>query len=709
MSQANYSAANIEVLEGVEAIRRNPGMYIGSTGSHGLVHLIYEAFANSVDEAVAGYGKVISVGLNLNTGVVTVEDEGRGIPFDLKEHKGQMLPAATIIVSTIHAGGKFDNTKAGSAYASSGGLHGVGTTAINAFAEALELESFRDGKHFRQVFKRGEPQPHKVEKCEPARHGTRFRWKADLKLFDPGAHYDLELLTNRLKPAAYLNPGLKVRLSVQHPGEETPRVQEFYSQSGLGGYVTDMLKEMEGEEAKPLFPQQILIRGERDGVQVEAALLVSAESYQTTIHSYANSIRTRDGGTHESGFKAALTKTINEQAALGSSTAAVAKGKVAVKGKGKSTNGKTPSKSSQPTNFKPEVIQQGLYVVIAVKLARPQFQSQTKDRLSSAEVEGVARSVVGQGLSDWLTANPKQASAWLRRIEASQKAREEAMHYEELARAAAQDKGGLLIDKNISEKFVRCASKSPADRELLIVEGDSAGGSAVQGRNATTQAILKLRGKPLNVAGAKLSTIVANQEILTLLNVLGTGFGSSFDISKLAFHKVIIMSDADVDGLHIQCLLLTFLHQMLPELIRQGHIYIAQPPLYKVTYKKQDIWLLDDGAKDSWLKSHPDATGLEFKRFKGLGEMNPKELRDTTLNPQFRTLLRVTIEEADLATKLVHQLMENKDASVRRTFLEEFGGGWLSTLPEISVSSQPETLVTDRTAVGSVQSQKGAA
>jgi DNA gyrase subunit B len=700
MTQPTYNAQNIEVLEGVQAIRRNPGMYIGSTGSHGLVHLVYEAFANSVDEAVAGHGKVISVGLDLNTGIVTVEDEGRGIPFDLKEHKGQMLPAATIIVSTIHAGGKFDNSKAGSAYASSGGLHGVGTTAINAFAETLELESWREGKHFKQVFRRGEPQPHKVEKCDPTRHGTRFRWKADLKLFDPGAHYDLELLTNRLKPAAYLNPGLKVRLSVQHPGEATPRVQEFYSQTGLGGYVSDMLKELEGEEAKPLFPQHILIRGERDGVQVEAALLVSSESYQTTIHSYANSIRTRDGGTHESGFKAALTKTLNEQAALGSSTAQVAKGKVpAAKGKGKNGNGKPPSKSSAPTSFKPEVIQQGLYVVIAVKVARPQFQSQTKDRLSSAEVEGVARSIVGQGLSDWLAANPKQASAWLRRIEASQKAREEAMHYEELARAAAQDKGGLLIDKGISEKFVRCASKSPAERELLIVEGDSAGGSAVQGRNATTQAILKLRGKPLNVAGAKLATIVANQEILTLLNVLGTGFGSSFDISKLAFHKVIIMSDADVDGLHIQCLLLTFLHQMLPELIRQGHVYIAQPPLYKVTYKKQDLWLLDDNAKDKWLKAHPDATGIEFKRFKGLGEMNPKELRDTTLNPQFRTLLRVTIEEADLATKLVHQLMENKDASVRRTFLEEFGGGWVSSQPETSANTidKPEGVGAGRT------------
>ncbi len=690
MSKSNYGADSIEVLEGVEAIRKNPGMYIGSTGSHGLIHLIYEAFANSVDEAVAGYGDLIRVSLD-EQGWVTVEDEARGIPFDLKEHKRKRLPAATIIVSTIHAGGKFDNSKENSAYASSGGLHGVGTTAINAFAQVLELDSWRDGEHFHQIFKRGEAQPHKIEPCEPDKHGTRFRWKAELSLFDPGSHYDLDLLISRVKPAAYLNPGLKIVLSLpQPPGsdEKEPQIYEFFSKEGLAGYVGDLMRETEGEEARPLFTQPILITGERDGVAVNAAIIISSESYQTTIHSYANSIRTRDGGTHESGFKSALTRVINDAAAVGVSSIAnntqakgkaqSTKGKAANGAKGK-TAGRTSTKSSPPPSYKPEIIQQGLYVAIAVKLARPQFQSQTKDRLSSAEVEGIAKSIVGQGLSDWFSSvtNAKAGALWLRRIEASQKAREEALHYEELARASQKDKG-VLIDRAISDKFVRCASKNPADCELLLVEGDSAGGSAVQGRNATTQAILKLRGKPLNVAGAKLSTIVGNQEILTLLNVLGCGFGSTLDLSKLAFHKVIIMADADVDGMHIQCLLLTFFHEMLPELIREGHIYIAQPPLYKALYKKQEVWLVDDAAKDEWQRKHPDAANtVEFKRYKGLGEMNPKELRETTLDPSRRTLLRVTIEEADLAKKLVFQLMEGKDASVRREFLEKHGGGWL--------------------------------
>jgi len=710
-NNSSYTASNIEVLEGVEAIRRNAGMYIGATGSHGLVQLIYEAFANAVDEAISGHGKLIRISLDAQ-GWVTVEDEGRGIPFDLKEYKGQVLPAATVIITTIHAGGKFDNNNSEkSAYSSSGGLHGVGTTAINAFASRLELDSWRDSQHFRQIFKNGEPQPHTIEATrDHNRHGTRLRWKADLSLFDAGAHYDTELLISRLKPAAYLNPGLRIVLSLPALADSAvgnedkqPLIQEFYSQTGLVGYVLDLLREMEGAEAKPLFAQPILLKGERDGVSVTTALVISSESDGVNLHSYANSIRTSAGGTHESGFKFAITRSINDLAASGSGSASSsqsqsqARAKAAIaatKGKPKAKAlplAKSSSSNATPPSYKAEVIQQGLYAVIAVQMPRPQFTSQTKERLSSAEVEGIVRSVIGQGLSDWFAANPKPAREWLRRIELAQKAKDEAAHYEQLVKAGQKEKG-QLIDRSISDKFVRCASKNPAECELLIVEGDSAGGSAVQGRNATTQAILKLRGKPLNVAGAKLSAIVGNREILTLLNVLGTGFGTSFDITKLAFHKIILCADADVDGLHIQCLLLTFFHEMLPDLIHGGYIYIAQPPLYKVVYKKQDVWLLDDVAKDVWVQKHSDAAGLEFKRFKGLGEMNPKDLKETTLDPARRTLVLVTLDEVDMAKKLVFQLMESKDASVRRDFLEKHGGSWLEQV-EVHYGQQPELAV----------------
>ncbi len=664
-----YSGQNIEILEGVEAIRKNPGMYIGSTGSQGLVHLVYEAFANAVDEAVAGYGQIIRVTLD-REGWVTVEDEGRGIPFDPKDHKGRTLPAATLIVTTIHAGGKFDNAKEGSAYASSGGLHGVGTTAINAFAETLELDSWREGQHFRQIFRQGTPGRHAITPCPPEKHGTRLRWKADLTLFDAGTSYDTDLLISRLKPAAYLNPGLRVLFTLHLPDEDAPRTYDFYSHDGLAGYVRDLLCETEGDEATAVFPQPILIEGERDGVHVQAALLLSQESASATIHSYANSIRTRDGGTHEAGFKAALTRAANDLAASPPVLSSTAKAARLPNKAAKTGNGKPGARTGTPVSFKPEVIQQGLYVALAVTMARPQFQSQSKDRLSSAEVEGITRSIVGSGLATWFAANPRHAATFLRRIEAAQKARDEALHYEQLLKAGEKDRS-LLIDRAVSDKFVRCASKKPEECELLLVEGDSAGGSAVQGRNATTQAILKLRGKPKNVAGAPMSSIVDNAEIRTLINVLGAGVGHSFDLGKLAFHKVIIMSDADVDGLHIQCLLLTFFHELMPDLLKSCHVYIAQPPLYKVVYKKQDVWLLDDAARDAFFQRRPDAAGLELKRYKGLGEMNPRELRETTLDPTKRTLLRVTLEDADRARSLIYRLMESKDASPRRAFLEE--------------------------------------
>jgi len=666
----DYSAASIQKLEGIKALQSSPGMYIGDLGTSGKCHLVYEGFSNAVDEAVAGYGNRITVTIGAD-GWVAVEDRGRGIPFDLmSDGHGAMVPAATLIIVTPHAGAKFQQGE-DNAYASSGGLHGVGTTAIAAFSKVLELDSWRGGQHFHQVFLEGIPQDPTIEPCPKTKTGTRLRWIANDDIFQFGAHYDEELIIGRIKPAAYLNPGLRVVLSIQDQGESTPRVHEYYTEVGLQDYVRGMMIDTEGDEATPLFPEPIMIDGERDGVIVKGAILVSTENPGTTLHSYANSIRTRDGGTHESGLRFSLTRVINSQAAeiLTTARQAAAAAKKAPKGKA-GKNGKTPAKATASAiEFRPDTIQQGLYAVLSIKMGRPTFNGQTKDRLSSPEIDGITRSVAHQALTEWFATNPKAGQLWVRRIDIAQRARDEALHVEQMMKATERDKS-VLIDRSISDKFVRCASKRPEECELMIVEGDSAGGSAVQARNAKTQSVLKLRGKPLNVSTVDMKRIAGNQELLTLMNVLECGFGSSLDLAKLRFHKIVIMSDADVDGAHIQCLLLTFFHKMMPQLLTAGHIYIAQPPLYSITYKKQVVWLRDDDEKDAFFKSHKDAANLEIKRYKGLGEMDPKQLRETTMDPERRTLIQVTMRDVEQANNLVYRLMESKDAAPRRIFLE---------------------------------------
>ncbi len=632
---AAYSAADIQVLEGIAAIRHRPGMYIGSTSTSGLVHLVWEALDNAVDEAVAGFGKHIWVRID-REGWVTVREEGRGMPFDPMLYQGDYLPAATVILTVPHSGGKFSE----GAYKTAGGLHGVGSTVINALSEKLELTIWKDGQQFTQAFSRGTALPYQVSPCDPKMHGTQLRWLYDRAIFDPEAYYALEAVESRLSASAYLNCGVSFHLDAWDDERDEQVSRLFYSRDGLPDYVRALTANA------PLFKHDIGIAKEKDDVRVEVALQPTT-GYKITMYSYANAVRTRDGGVHETGFKAALTKVVNDYAV-----------KLGV------------IKSREKDGFKPEVIQQGLNVVISVKLTNPQFQGQTKDRLNNAPVEGIVRSIVDEGLKDWFESNTSAGKEWLKKILQMQKARNEAQLVEELARAGNK-KNGELIDTTLSKKFLRCNTNDPARAELFIVEGDSAGGSAGQGRFSEFQAVLKLKGKPLNVAKADLKSIVENEEIRTIINVLGTGTRDVFDASRLKFNRVIIATDADVDGLHIQCLLLTLFHQEFSDLIDRGHVYIACPPLYSVKYRGKLLWLLDDEARDQFVRTRPDAQGLEFKRFKGLGEMNPKELRDTTFDPARRVLKRVTMEDGVLAAKLVTELMEDKNAERRRAFLAE--------------------------------------
>jgi len=635
--QASYSAADIQVLEGIAAIRHRPGMYIGSTSASGLLHLLWEALDNAVDEAVAGYGNQIWVGL-ARDGWMTVRDEARGMPFDPMLYQGDYSPAATIILTIPHSGGKFEE----GVYKTAGGLHGVGATVINALSEKLELTIWKGGKQFTQVFSRGAAMPHHIKACDPKLHGTQLRWLYDRTIFDEDAYYSLEAIESRLKASAYLNCGVSFHLEAWDDAIEDQMKRTYYSRDGLPDFVRDLATSTNA----PLFKHVIGIAKEKDGVQVEVALQPTT-GYKITMYSYANAVRTRDGGVHETGFKAALTKVVNDYALKWGSI-----------------------KSREKEGFKPEVIQQGLNVVISVKLTNPQFQGQTKDRLNNAPVEGIVRSIVDEGLKDWFERNTSAGKDWLKKILQMQKARNEALLVEELARAGNK-KNGELIDTTLSKKFLRCNNSDPARAELFVVEGDSAGGSAGQGRFSDFQAVLKLKGKPLNVARADLKRIVENEEIRTIINVLGTGTRDSFDIARLKFHRVIIATDADVDGLHIQCLLLTLFHQEFSDLIERGHVFIACPPLYSVKYKGKVTWLLDDEARNQFVKTHSDAQELEFKRFKGLGEMNPKELRDTMFDPARRTLKRVTMEDGVLAARLVAELMEDENAEARRTFLAE--------------------------------------
>ncbi len=630
-----YTGEQIQILEGVQHIRQRPGMYIGTTSTSGLLHLVYEAIDNVVDEFNAGYGSQMWISID-SDGRVTVRDEARGIPIDPKEWGGTVLPAATWIFIKPFTGGKFEQ----GAYKQAGGLHGVGLTVINALSSELEVDIWRDEQHFRQLFHEGQALDYSLEPCSSSMHGTQIRWLPDPTIFDEDATYDVETLLSRLEATACLNRGLCIDLSYWDEEVEKQIHRVLHSQNGLADYVKQLIP----SGASPLFRQPISIVKSKDDVAVEVVLQPDS-GYKTQLLSFANGVRTPDGGTHETGFKAALTKVVNDYAL-------------------KTNLIKDRSKES----LKPDVIQQGLSAIISVKLADPQFQGQTKNRLNNAPVEGIVRSVAIEGLVEWFETNQGQAKEWLKKIHLAQKARNEAQMAEELARTG-QKKGGELIDVSLSKKFAACNGNDPSRNELFIVEGESAGGSAKQARRSEFQAILALKGKPLNVANASLQRILDNEEIRTIISVVGTGTRHVFDIERLKFHKIILLSDADVDGSHIVCLLLTFFHQEMPGLIENGHVYLGCPPLYSVKYKGKIIWLTDDEARKQFLKQHPDATNLEFKRYKGLGEMNASELRETTMDQSKRVLRRVTMEDSAVASKLVNDLMARENAEARRALL----------------------------------------
>src|SRR5438105_13237339 len=634
-TKSDYTSRDIRVLEGIQAIQLRPAMYIGSTSTSGLVHLVWEALDNAVDEAVAGYGSQIWVDIDRD-GVVRVLDEGRGMPFDLMTYQGKRLPSATVLLTVPHSGGKFGE----GAYKTAGGLHGVGATVINALSEWVELDIWRDGQHFAQRFERGKALAPKIAPADGKKHGTQLRWRYDRAIFDHDAYYPRETLERRLQAAAHLNRGLALHLSMWDDEQEIVVTKTFHSKEGLADFV----RHAQPPGAEPLFSKPITFTQVREDVHVEIALLPN-RGYKLDLHSFANAVRTPEGGVHERGVKAALTRVANDYAArLG-----------VIKNRDKDA-------------FKPEVIQQGLVAAISVKLKDPQFEGQTKNKLNNAPVEGIVRSVAIEGLKEWFEARPAQAKDWLKKIQDDQKLANRLAAEEQLARTG--QKRAETVDLDTS-KFAR-ASTTDSDRaELFIVEGQSAGGNAKQWQDAIYQAILALRGKPINVVNARPERLQLNKEYALLASVIGTGVRGAFNLDRCRYDKVILMTDADVDGGHIRALLLALFYQEMPGLIEAGKVYVAMPPLYSITWKNKTHWLLDDDALRKFYGRNSEAKNTALKRYKGLGEMKAAELRETTMHPASRVLKQVTLEDSAIAQQVVADLMDESRPEARREFLAQ--------------------------------------
>ncbi|MGQ3327686.1 DNA topoisomerase (ATP-hydrolyzing) subunit B [Halorubrum sp. FL23] len=632
--QSDYGAGQIQVLEGLQAVRKRPAMYIGSTDGRGLHHLVYEVVDNSIDEALAGYCDEITVTIH-DDGSVSVSDDGRGIPVDT--HEKYDRPALEVIMTVLHAGGKFDSKS----YQVSGGLHGVGVSVVNALSERLEVEVKRDGGVYRHEFARGEPVEGGFERVrdmdEGEDTGTYIRFWPDTEIFETD-EFEFSTLANRLRELAFLNSGVAVSLvderdeeAVDDAGEE----ETFRYEGGIREFVGYL-----NETRTPIHDEVIYFQDEQDDIHVEVAMQAT-EELQGSVHAFANNINTREGGTHLTGFKTALTRTVNDYA---------------------NEHGLVDDLDA---NLKGEDVREGLTAVISVKHPDPQFEGQTKTKLGNSEVRGIVESATHEKLGTFFEENPDTARKVVHKAAEAARARKAAKKAEELTRRKS-----ALESTALPGKLADCQTRDPTEAELFVVEGDSAGGSAKQGRNRENQAILPLKGKILNVEKHRLDRILENDEIRALITAIGAGIGEEFDIDDVRYNKIIIMTDADVDGAHIRTLLLTLLYRHMKPLLEAGYVYAAQPPLYRVRYRGETYDAMTEAERDRIVEEKCDGSPDQVQRFKGLGEMNPDQLWDTTMDPENRRLKRINIDDAAAADRMFNVLMGDA-VEPRKQFIKE--------------------------------------
>ena len=639
---AQYSADNIKVLEGLEAVRKRPAMYIGDVGKRGLHHLVYEVVDNSIDEAMAGYCEKIIVTFNQD-GSVTVEDDGRGIPVDM--HKEEKRPALEVVMTVLHAGGKFDK----GSYKISGGLHGVGVSVVNALSERLWVEVKRDGKIHRQDYKIGDPQNEVHVTGTATKTGTKVCFFPDNTVFKT-IDFKYDIIAERLRELAYLNRGLEIVLKDERTEEGETDIFKF------SGGLSDFVKYLD-EHNNPLHNKIIKVNKEDGEVPVEVAMRYG-NTYNENILTFVNNINTIEGGTHLSGFRSALTRAMNNHA---------------------TKNNLIKAKKNEKITLSGEDFREGLTAIISIKVAEPQFEGQTKTKLGNGDVKGIVDTVVYEGILDFLEQNPSIGRRVIEKALLAARSRSAARKARELIRRKS-----ALGGSSLPGKLADCSNRDPAFCELYLVEGDSAGGSAKQGRDRRTQAILPLRGKVINSEKARIDKLLSNNEVQSMITALGAGFGGSedesgekspgdLDIKKLRYHKIIIMTDADVDGSHIRTLLLTFFYRKMKEVIDGGYLYLALPPLYRVAQGKKEAYAYDDNERDliiERMQKDNKNTKVSIQRYKGLGEMNPGQLWETTMDPERRTLLRVSVESGEEAVKTFQNLM-GSDVEARRTFIEK--------------------------------------